>query len=212
MKSRHWNLIFIGSALFYLFSLHLRAYPLDFLFKTIPVLWLMLLVMRNAQNNKYLLLIALAFSACGDILLALPLTHSFGLGLAAFLLAQGVYSINFWRFRHWQNWKLLPLALIVAFAGALFLRLLPELGTMLWPVVAYMLALCAMATTAIIAGKRGAWLILGAISFVISDALLAWAYFIEPFAWSEFAIMCSYYVAQFCLVNGALTITTRDTA
>ncbi|ALS97531.1 lysoplasmalogenase [Lacimicrobium alkaliphilum] len=211
MKSRHWNLIFVGSALFYLFSLHLRAYPLDFLFKAIPVMWLMLLVMRNAQNNKYLLLTALAFSACGDILLALPLPQSFNLGLAAFLLAQLIYSINFWRFRHWQHWKLLPLALIVAFAGALFWRLQPELGNMLWPVVAYMLALCAMATTAIIASKGIPWLIVGAVSFVISDTLLAWVYFIDAFVWHEFTVMFSYYLAQFCLVNGALTITTRET-
>lgn len=212
MKSRHWNLIFIGSALFYLFSLHLRPYPLDYLFKAIPVLWLMLLVVRNAQNNKYLLLIALACSACGDVLLALPLSQSFSLGLAAFLLAQVIYSINFWRFRHWQNWKLLPLVLMVVFALLIFRHLQPALGDMLWPVAVYMLALGAMASTAIIASKGVPWLILGAASFVISDALLASAYFMAPFAWSEFAVMLSYYVAQFCLVNGALAITTKDTA
>ncbi|GGD48285.1 lysoplasmalogenase [Lacimicrobium alkaliphilum] len=210
MKSRHWNLIFVGSALFYLFTLHLRAYPLDFLFKAIPVMWLMLLVMRNAQSNKYLLLTALAFSATGDILLALPLTASFSFGLGAFLIAQLIYSVNFWRFRHWQRWKIAPLTLVVVIAGVLFWRLQPVLNTLYWPVLIYMLALTAMATTAIVASKSAPWLIVGAACFIISDALLAWDHFIQPLAWSEFAVMLSYYLAQYCLVNGALTITTKS--
>ncbi|WP_088330642.1 lysoplasmalogenase [Lacimicrobium sp. SS2-24] len=210
MKSRHWNLIFAGSALFYLFSLHLRSYPLDFLFKAIPVMWLMLLVVRNADSNKYLLLSALACSAAGDMLLALPFAQSFILGLIAFLLVQLLYSVNFWRFGHWQAWKVAPLLIALGTAALFFWQLQPVLGDMLWPVVLYMLALCTMVSSAIIASKGRPWLLVGAFSFLISDALLAWGYFVEAAPWQAFAVMLSYYLAQFCLVNGALRITAQE--
>ncbi|MDF2178992.1 lysoplasmalogenase [Aliiglaciecola sp. CAU 1673] len=206
MKSPHWNLIFAGTSLFYLISLTYRPYPLDFLFKALPILWLMLLVARNAQNNKHLLLLALGFSACGDILLALPLAQGFLLGLGAFLLAQLTYFINFMRFRHWQGWKIAPLTAVAVFALLMLSQLLPQLDSMRLPVLIYMLVICAMASGAILAYKSNPWLLLGAASFLLSDALLAWNYFIQPFDAADHAVMLTYYLAQFGLVNGALRL------
>ncbi|WP_102798095.1 lysoplasmalogenase [Bowmanella denitrificans] len=206
MRSTHWNLIFAGSSLFYLFSLAYRPYPMDFLFKALPILWLMLLVLRNATSNKYLLLLALAFSATGDIFLALPIKHSFELGLGAFLLAQLTYATNFWRFRHWQPWKLWPLLAVLLFAVLMLWQLLPKLDAMRLPVLAYMLVICSMATMAVLANRFGHWLLFGAASFLVSDALLAWNLFIQPFPFSAYAVMLTYYLAQLCLVNGALKI------
>ncbi|GAB3031338.1 lysoplasmalogenase [Bowmanella dokdonensis] len=204
MRSTHWNLVFAGSSLFYLFSLSFRPYPLDYLFKALPIVWLMILVLRNASSNKYLLLLALAFSATGDVLLALPLRHSFELGLGAFLLAQATYSINFWRFRQWQSWKIWPLLTVAGFAVFMLWQLLPSLDTMRVPVLTYLLVICVMAATAVLADRRGHWLIAGAACFLLSDALLAWNLFLSPLSHAPYTVMITYYAAQFCLVNGAL--------
>ncbi|MBT1062279.1 lysoplasmalogenase [Bowmanella sp. Y26] len=206
MRSTHWNLIFAGSSLFYLFSLAYRPYPMDFLLKALPIFWLMLLVLRNATSNKYLLLLALAFSATGDIFLALPIKNSFELGLGAFLLAQVTYACNFWRFRHWQGWKLWALLAVGVFAVLMLWQLLPKLDAMRLPVLAYMLVICSMASMAVLANRHGYWLLIGATSFLVSDALLAWNLFIQPFPYSAYAVMLTYYAAQYCLVNGALKV------
>lgn len=212
MKSPHWNLIFAGTSLFYLLSLAYRPYPLDFLFKALPILWLMLLVARNAGTSQGLLLLALAFSACGDILLALPLADGFLLGLGAFLLAHLAYFSHFIRFRNWQPQKGFALAAVALFAILLLSQLLPKLDSMRLPVLVYMLVICAMACSAILAYRRNPWLVLGAASFLLSDALLAWGVFIKPLPLTDIGVMLTYYLAQLGLVNGALRLRLKANA
>jgi uncharacterized membrane protein YhhN len=66
------------------------------------------------------------------------------------------------------------------------------------PVVAYMVVISAMLTSALAAGP---WLAAaGAVSFFASDALIAWERFVSPRPWMPLAIIVTYHLGQGALV------------
>ncbi len=70
------------------------------------------------------------------------------------------------------------------------------------PVLIYMLVLLAMAISSLLSDKSNKWLILGGISFVISDSLIGLTKFYLEIPFSNLWIMVTYYFAQYALVNG----------
>jgi uncharacterized membrane protein YhhN len=127
---------------------------------------------------------ALLFSAVGDWLLAIPSwTQSFVFGLGAFLLAHLCFLA-----------ALLPLAMRggpsrVRIAGvvlmcmatvALLAWFWPHLGQgkLTIPVTVYIVVLCAMVCTALLAKLPTIWTAVGAVCFAASDAMIAIGRFI----------------------------------
>ena len=124
---------------------------------------------------------ALLLSAVGDWLLAIPWwTMSFGLGLAAFLLAHLCFL-----------GALIPLARIsrVRLAAVVFMCLVTlSLLTWFWPhlardkltipVTLYMIVLTAMVCMAIFADLPTIWTAVGAVCFAVSDTMIAIGRFI----------------------------------
>lgn len=211
MKGFYWPILYSGLCLFYLLSLDFRPYPLDFLFKAMPVFLLMFACIQYSKGKPRLLLLAtLAFSAAGDILLSLTFQNSFLFGLGAFLVAQIFYQIQLWPRRNWQKWKGLPLLVIGCFAGIMLYLLLPNLDKMQLPVIGYMLVISLMAASAVMAVTDSKRVMYGAMIFLISDALIAWNLFLQPIPYRSYLVMITYYLAQFLLICGILSMLQQD--
>ncbi|MCW8193398.1 lysoplasmalogenase [Proteobacteria bacterium 005FR1] len=172
--------------------------------KIVPIITLAVLAMSRLEGlSRTLTLVALFFSAMGDVFLDLEFANQFVVGLAAFLLAQLTYAGNFLRNADFRNKRtaLRALPLLVG-TFALAAALLPEAGELAPAITFYLLAILLMALSA--AAHRGdsALLFAGAVSFVISDALIGLNKFLAPIPLAGVAIMLTYYGAQLMLVLG----------
>ncbi|MFT6826923.1 MAG: putative membrane protein YhhN [Roseivirga sp.] len=214
----------ISSTLVIFFTIsigHLAAIALElplFAEVTKPMLMMALLVHFNQSVPKTALSkfvnAALILSAIGDTLLIFndenPLF--FMLGLGSFLLAHLVYiflnlnlidiedrKIKF----HWRD-------IIFAGFGLFMFRLLrPNLGEMMIPTLIYTVVICMMGITASKrigkTSKRSFQLIMiGAITFMISDSLLAINKFYVAIDHADLLIMLTYITAQFLIISGII--------
>ena len=142
----------------------------------------------------------LALSLAGDVFLMLPGDRFLG-GLTSFLLAHLAYVVAFS-----SGVGLLPhpwVALPYAAATAAFLPLLwPGLKPRLRvPVVVYVAILSLMAAQACgraLSLGTGASILgaVGAATFVVSDATLAFDRFRVPFRWAKAVVLSTYWAAQ----------------
>jgi len=78
----------------------------------------------------------------------------------------------------------------------------PGLNELFLPVLGYMSVLMLMGVFTLVSKKSNFWLIIGGISFIISDSIIAVDKFYEPIPYSHYFIMITYYFAQFSLVTG----------
>lgn len=152
--------------------------------------------------NKPWFRLAMLASWLGDVwLLWGEQPAFFMLGLGSFLVAQLAYAKQFWpgiQALRKHAWRLLPVIFVSVY---LLVQLWPQLADLRWYVLIYVLAIATMASSALLqaTGKTGAYLWIGATMFMLSDALLAWEKFVEPFPLASFWIMFSYMTAQWAL-------------
>jgi len=221
--SSRWLWVFGVLAIAYLLLLNSQPFSLDFLVKAAPIYCLAFIALNHWQYRLARgLFVGLCFSSLGDVLLALPWQHSFPTGLGAFLVAQFIYAVLFGRLAtreggglrpllmqlkgHWAG-ALLTTGVVVYYLSALMV-LLPKVGELAPAVLVYMSAICAMvmaATLLWVSGRQGGgWVLLGALSFLVSDSLIGLNKFLLPFELAELSIMSSYYLAQCLIVVGVL--------
>lgn len=204
---RRLLVIAAAAALAYGISLRGAPYPDQAAAK---VLTCGLLALATAHHpnarQRYWLWAALAASACGDALLALPqLPISFVGGLAAFLAAHLAYCALFAPLaRRPSGWRRIALPVLWVSACAAYATFLPHLGPLLLPVACYVTALGVMASLALCAATSGPELALGALAFVASDAMIGIDRFIGPFSGGAYAIWFSYAAAQVLIATGIL--------
>ena len=148
--------------------------------------------------------VALLFSAVGDVLLELPGKAWFAAGIGGFLVAQACYVIAFRRppGRGLVGRRPLLLVPFVAFFLAMNL-LLTEAGPLRIPVLVYSAVIVAMAAAALdlrgrIEAMAAGAVFVGALVFVTSDSMIALGTFT---AWGDFpgrgtAVMLTYLVGQ----------------
>jgi uncharacterized membrane protein YhhN len=170
-----------------------------------PLLAVALWAARGGDADAKRLGLALLFSAAGDVFLAVDRTGLFVPGLASFLLAHLVYLWQFLihrprPFRLPASRRLVALGILAGIAAMLVL-LTPGLGKLLMPVHAYIAAIAAMALAATALPGRGL-VMLGAISFMISDSLIALDKFVAPIPHAGPAIWITYVAAQVMIVLG----------
>ncbi|GLX78683.1 membrane protein [Thalassotalea insulae] len=200
------NTLFGLTAIIYLISLSFSPYSLQFSLKALPILLLLVAVQRSSRcKDKTLLTLALIASGAGDVLLALPISNSFILGLGAFLIAQLVYTVSFIRARVNKPNKVRKIVavLVLAFAIAMAFYILPDTGELMVPVTVYLFVITCMGLCALLSGIH-LWVAVGALSFISSDAMLALSIFKTPLPFSDQLVMLSYYLAQFFIINGML--------
>lgn len=191
---------------------------------TKPLLLLFLFFMvfsAKGFQTKTLLLIALFFSWLGDVLLIFTEKAAlfFIFGLVAFLISHVVYIVLFAKQAATRplnrSLMVLGVLLVAGYLTAFLTTILPFLGDLQIPVMVYGVVISVMLVSAI----RGAlvWkpnanllLLVGAIAFVVSDSLLAFNKFYEPFSFAGFLIMITYLAAQYCIVRGILKLNLPD--
>ena len=186
-----------------------------------PSLMLILLVYyflntrKSASSLKYTIILALAFSWLGDVLLLIDKqTKSFFLyGLLAFLIAHLFYIFYFLKIRRVNQPEKLPNPLIflavAAYTVSLFALLAPHVKNLLVPIGVYALVISTMLAASLAAfdfGKQsfGKISVAGTLLFIVSDSILAINRFAAPFDLAPVFVMTTYALAQFLITEGSL--------
>jgi uncharacterized membrane protein YhhN len=167
---------------------------------------LIAMYIANVRKQDYLILTALIFAMIGDVFLMIPLEDLFTFGLGAFLFMQVLYGLSFKKnLKISHNWQYIHFILILFIAIGIVYMLYPSLGSFLIPVVIYILAITFMIAMAIFSNVNSSgywWIVIGAVFFMISDALLAFNKFQTPFTNSEYWIITTYAIAQLLIISG----------
>jgi len=201
MKKILWSIIVIIVASFAIYFQHTKQINFyryskiltTFLIFLVPVLFF------NSGKKKYktLILIGLLFCLIGDAFLLY--NNYFIAGLISFLLAHIIFTYAFILIDGF-NKKYGVLALLLLICSSFFIILKASLGDLLIPVAIYMLVIVCMNWQAIslyLKKKNVSYLLLsfGAVLFLISDSILAYDKFKEPFSFAGILILITYWVA-----------------
>ena len=158
------------------------------------------------RGYYYLLLLGLIFCLGGDIFLALPQDRAFLMGLVSFLLGHVLYVICFFYVADISHWTWIGCLVGLLVSVPVFLWLRPHLGSMLRPVIAYIVVITIMVI--------GAWTVLGdanlnftgrllvfmgAVSFYLSDLFVARDRFLKSEFSNRLMGLPMYYLGQFLL-------------
>jgi uncharacterized membrane protein YhhN len=154
----------------------------------------------------YILLFGLIFCLGGDFFLALPQERMFLLGLVSFLLGHVLYVVGFFYVADVSQWTWVGCLVGLLVSGLVFWWLRPHLGSMLIPVIAYIIVITVMVI--------GAWTVLGdtklgyagrllvfigAVSFYLSDLFVARDRFLKSEFTNRLIGLPMYYCGQFLL-------------
>ncbi|WP_164880942.1 lysoplasmalogenase [Aestuariirhabdus litorea] len=196
-----WSL-FVLLALAYLLTLGQQPFILDFALKALPIWLLAWLVFSGREQARHRwVVVGLLCSSVGDLLLA---WGQFVPGLVSFLVAHLFYIAAFAGRPVGSLPRLLLALLMLAAITLLLIRLLPLLGEMQVPVVAYMVVILLMALCALLGRGNHPLVALGAMLFLLSDSLIALDRFMQPLPSASLWIMLTYYSAQGLIAGGAL--------
>ena len=159
------------------------------------------------KRYKIAIILGLIFSLGGDILLMLPF-DLFVFGLASFLIAHLIYVYSFSIEYHFRL-KVLPIILSLVYGFGVFRILSPGLGDMRIPVAVYILVIMSMGYTAWNQWQhvRSRWALMafiGALFFVLSDSVLAFNKFYQPFAIARGLSLTTYFTAQWLIARSII--------
>lgn len=172
--------------------------------------WFIQATYRNASQLRLFFLTALLFSWAGDVLLMFEKLGAdfFMAGVAAFLLAQLMYTLSLRNFLVSQRKPVNFMLLIpvLAFYAILMYYLYPRLGTFKIPVIIYAAVISTMLFFALqfvdFKHPSKQLILAGAVLFVLSDSLLAMNKFYARFNFAEIYVMLTYALAQWSLTAG----------
>ena len=205
---------FLAFTVIYLIGLVVASDNFNFTTKPLLLPWLLMaLYVFPTNRSKIALFLALICSWAGDILLLFVYKsqHFFMLGLISFLLAHVAYILAFKKeIKGYHPKKPLPalsFVVVLAYLMVLWYLLVPTLGQLKIPVMVYSLVITGMLgmsifVDSIIDSSASKWMMAGAISFVLSDSILAFNKFHTPIPFAAIAIMSTYLFAQYALVRG----------
>ena len=160
-----------------------------------------------------LILIAFIFSWFGDIFLLGQQYHTlfFVAGLASFLISHLMYAAYFYKSVN-KTWNKNPKVLVSQFLMILlvigFYRLMyPGLGDLSIPVLFYVSAIGLMGILAVNRYNKAIntsfWFVLmGALSFILSDCIIGYSKFVDPVPFASTLIMTFYCIAQYLILRG----------
>jgi uncharacterized membrane protein YhhN len=169
--------------------------------------WLALTMGATESQAGVLVLVALGLSLVGDVFLLGRSASDFFGGLVAFLLAHAAYVFAFivLGFQPW--WALAGLLVVVALgltSGRRIVRAAARQGgrALAAGVTAYLVVISAMVVTA--GGTARPLVLLGALSFLISDTVLAMDRFVGQRSNARLVVIVTYHLGQAMMVVGAL--------
>jgi len=163
------------------------------------------------------LIVAIVASALGDFFLAFDKKWTLPLGILSFLIAQLAYVLIFfflWFFSGDNSplWpRYLGMALVIATSLGFLIWMAPKLGWMALAVIPYALAITLMGVTAMWLPWPGWPATIGAVSFLVSDFVLAAELFRLPAdsrarRWTGPVVWWTYVAAQVLIVWGVVAL------
>lgn len=200
-----WFYIFGAFAVLFIGLLSFEPYPGNFVIKAIPAISLAVLAFIALSGSRgKLLFVSLLFCAAADIALELAAGKYFVAGLGLFLIAHILLIITFSRDFKFQKSKIPVIVLLVVYSKMMAFVLMPSLKEMAIPVYIYMTAITLMGIFASLRSSKNDFTLYGAISFIVSDSVLAINKFMMPVPAADYAVMITYYLALFLIVYGFL--------
>ncbi|HWS28725.1 MAG TPA: lysoplasmalogenase [Clostridia bacterium] len=211
------SILFAAVSLVHLYACFTGRNKLRTVTKPMLMPLLAALYLVSAAEPHFIVAAALLFGAVGDVFLLLPDNPVWLVtGGASFGLGHILYVAAFFLYADAAKLPAYGIALILAFfiaAAAIgFTRLKPTVPQKLrGPVLFYMLILCAMGAAATVsffveALARRALFPLGAILFLLSDAVLAHFLFVRESERKNFAVMATYIAAQTLIAAGFIMV------
>jgi len=161
----------------------------------------------EAGTYGHLVLAGLLLSVAGDVFLVLP-RNRFLAGLVSFFLAHVMYIAAFAARRAgWGLPDVLALAALAAVAVLFFRRIRPGVlreggRRMALAAGLYVTAISLMVLAAV--GTRQPILLVGALLFYLSDAILAWNRFVRPLPGANLGVMSAYFAGQYLIAVSVL--------
>ena len=200
------NIFFIIFALLFIITLPVHPYPFCYLIKAVPALLSSIGCFFLIKKRSDALLMGIGFLFCmaGDIFLDLNREVFFVQGLGSFLAGHIFFSIVFIRKFHYSFTNAIKAGLVLIYLIILSFILIPNLGSLFIPVVAYMLVIGIMGISAAFLKNKSPYIFIGASVFVFSDSIIAISKFLWPFGASPYFIMFFYFSALFLIQFGAL--------
>jgi len=195
-------------------------YPANWLwpliFKASAVGLLAIFVLVSMQTiNHLLLFLALLASVGGDVLLEIPHENTVIRGLTSFLAAHVLFIVLYIKNRMLAEditaLRVRIAAFMWAIAGVAGYFLYPYLGDMSMPVITYSVVLAAMATTALFSKFPVKLVGIGALLFVVSDAVLGARLFTTVPDYTSYIVWAAYYLAQLLMTLGIMLTDERPT-
>ena len=161
---------------------------------------------RPLPGYFYIMLLGLMFCLGGDVFLALPRERMFLFGLVSFLLGHVCYVLGFFYVADLNLWTWIGGMMSLAVSGLVFFWLRPHLGSMLGPVIAYIVVITVMVIGAFtVFGDAGlnltgrVMVLSGAVSFYLSDLFVARDRFLKAEFTNRLIGLPLYYGGQFLL-------------
>jgi uncharacterized membrane protein YhhN len=196
-------ILFPVASLLYLALIHKLPFKGDFAIKATPALCLAALsLICLPEMFAWLLFAGFVLSALGDISLSFEGEKFFIGGLVSFLLAHVVYIITFAQESPWTTELWWLLALLGVFGIVMVVVLTPYLGEMKLPVYVYISVILTMDVMAVLHGAASPVLIAGALTFTVSDTILALNKFRKPIWGAHYWVMSTYYLGQALIFLG----------
>ena len=168
--------------------------------------------LRPTWNPIYTtgVLAGLAFSLAGDVAMIFEERREALLaGLGSFLLAHIAYAVTFGALGRISGWDVLSTILLAACAIGVYRLLSVSLGTMRWPVLAYIVAISLMMSRAVSTlwspafdTRQAVLIAVGAVLFYVSDAILALCRFWRPWRYRRISLVF-YYAGQLLIALAA---------
>jgi uncharacterized membrane protein YhhN len=193
---------------------YLKPFLLPFLFCAV--------VKSDPFETKKWLLAALFFSWIGDCILLFADKDElyFIFGLIAFLIAHILFIVLFSKQKSAHKSYKKTVFWVGVFGVTLYLAtllwvLLPSLGDLKFPVIAYAVTITIMLKKALKGtfdwNRNSKYLVfVGAIFFILSDSILALDKFHSPIKSASYSIMITYLIAQYCITKGIVELNKKD--
>jgi uncharacterized membrane protein YhhN len=200
-----WLYIFAAFAILFIGLLPFEPYPGNFVIKAIPAISLAVLAFIAISGSRgKLLFTSLLFCSAADIALELAAGKYFVIGLGLFLIAHILLIITFSRDFKFQISKIPVIVLLIVYSKMMAFVLTPYLQEMAIPVYIYMTAITLMGIFASLRAAKNDFTLYGAISFIVSDSVLAINKFMMPVVAADYIVMVTYYLSLFLIVYGFL--------
>ena len=206
-----WYLVFPAVLLLAGLLYSERLQSMKGIFSTKPVLSALFIVVALVQPHPLpgffqYIIAGLVLCMAGDIFLAFRSRSMFQAGLVSFLLGHVFYCIAFFTTARFGPATWIVLVLSCALSYTIYSRLKPHLGTMLVPVVAYIVIITIMVIGAAnVLGDSSFALggrlmvFVGAVSFYISDIFVARNRFVKQEFINRALGLPLYYLGQFLI-------------